>query len=72
MPLSICLPNGSGLFSDASTISDGTAASFNYVWTFGDGGTSAVKNPTHIYTAAGSYTVRLRVISGLGFVDSTS
>lgn len=72
MPLSICLPNGSGLFSDASTISDGTAASFNYVWTFGDGGTSAVKNTTHIYTAAGSYTVRLRVISGVGCVDSTS
>ncbi len=28
-----------------------------WLWTFGDGQSSALKNPTHTYTAAGSYTV---------------
>jgi len=30
-----------------------------WAWTFGDGGTSALQNPTHTYAAAGSYTVTL-------------
>ena len=30
-------------------------------WTFGDGGTSTAQNPSHTYTAAGSYTVSLTV-----------
>jgi PKD repeat protein len=34
-------------------------------WAFGDGGTSTEENPTHIYTAVGSYTVTLSV-SGPG------
>lgn len=31
----------------------------NWVWKFGDGGQSTSKNPTHIYTAAGTYVVEL-------------
>jgi Zn-dependent metalloprotease len=30
-----------------------------WAWTFGDGGTSTLKNPAHTYTANGSYTVSL-------------
>jgi PKD repeat protein len=30
-----------------------------YLWEFGDGATSTLKNPTHTFTAAGNYTVRL-------------
>jgi YVTN family beta-propeller protein len=30
-------------------------------WVFGDGGTSGEENPTHTYTAAGTYTVSLTV-----------
>ena len=30
-----------------------------WAWTFGDGNTSAVHNPVHIYTVAGTYTVTL-------------
>ncbi|NGF76349.1 PKD domain-containing protein [Fluviicola sp. SGL-29] len=31
----------------------------DYLWDFGDGSTSTEQNPTHIYTAVGSYTVTL-------------
>jgi PKD repeat protein len=43
-------------FIDSST---GTPTS--WAWSFGDGGTSAVQNPAHTYTSAGSYTVTLTV-----------
>lgn len=44
-------------FTDLS--SGGTVTSWN--WTFGDGGTSTAKNPTHTYTTAGTFTVSLTV-----------
>lgn len=37
-----------------------------YAWTFGDGGTSTDKDPAHIYTAAGKYSVTLQVTSATG------
>lgn len=65
-----CLPAGAVQFTDASTISDGTQSSFTYVWSFGDGGRSANKNPNHNYAAIGPYSVSLEVASGIGCVDS--
>jgi YD repeat-containing protein len=32
-----------------------------YTWTFGDGATSAITDPTHVYTTPGVYTVTLTV-----------
>ncbi|NUM32248.1 MAG: PKD domain-containing protein, partial [Bacteroidetes bacterium] len=40
-----------------------------YVWTFGDGGTSYDKEPTHTYTQPGYYTVSLFYSNG--YCDST-
>ena len=37
-----------------------------YLWNFGDGKTSTEKNPSHVYTEAGTYTVRLTVNSTYG------
>jgi PKD repeat protein len=43
---------------------DGTITS--YLWTFGDGGTSTLPNPTHTYASVGSYTASLKVTDDLG------
>ena len=51
-------------FTDTS---EGTASS--WFWDFGDGGNATTKNPSHTYTAAGSYTVSLTV-SGTGGEDT--
>ncbi len=32
---------------------------YAFAWNFGDGGTSTERNPAHVYTAAGTYTVSL-------------
>lgn len=42
----------------------------HYFWDFGDGDTSTAKNPTHTYTASGSYSVKLRVTNATGCMDS--
>lgn len=46
-------------FTDKST---GNVTSWS--WDFGDGGTSTEQNPSHVYTAAGDYTVILTVSDG--------
>jgi gliding motility-associated-like protein len=38
----------------------------NFLWDFGDGATSTIDNPTHLYTKTGSFTVKLTAF------DSTS
>ncbi|MAB78558.1 MAG: cell surface protein, partial [Planctomycetes bacterium] len=53
-------------FSDLST---GIVTS--WAWTFGDTGTSALQNPNHTYTAAGTYTVTLNV-TGPGGIDTNT
>ena len=56
VPLSVVFTNAStGDYSES-------------LWDFGDGVTSTLESPTHIYTSAGVYTVTLNV-SGLGGVD---
>lgn len=38
----------------------------SWSWTFGDGGTSTAKNPSHTYNAAGTYTVSLTATNCAG------
>jgi len=38
----------------------------SWLWTFGDGNTSAVQNPAHTYTTAGTYTVNLTASNSAG------
>ncbi len=39
-------------FTSTPTGGNGT---YNYLWYFGDGGNSALQNPTHVYNTAGTY-----------------
>ncbi|MEO8089441.1 MAG: galactose oxidase-like domain-containing protein [Gemmatimonadales bacterium] len=51
-------------FTDGSTDSDGTVTAWS--WTFGDGATSTVRNPSRTYASAGTYTVGLQVTDNAG------
>jgi PKD repeat protein len=42
-----------------------------WAWDFGDGGTSALQNPSHTYAAAGSYTVSLTATNASGASTAT-
>jgi PKD repeat protein len=51
-------------FTDGSSDPNGTVVT--WAWDFGDGGTSSVQNPVHVYAAAGVYPVRLIVTDNSG------
>ncbi|MFN7990287.1 MAG: choice-of-anchor V domain-containing protein [Thermoanaerobaculia bacterium] len=53
-------------FTDAST-----GSPTSWAWSFGDGGTSTARNPTHAWAAAGTYTVTLTA-GNAGGTSSTS
>jgi PKD repeat protein len=40
-------------------------------WTFGDGGTSTLRNPTHTYAVAGTYTITLTATNAGGSSQTT-
>ena len=50
----------------------GGTAPYTYAWTMGDGSSSNEQNPSHTYTAAGSYTVTLEVTDNGGSKDTTT
>ncbi len=50
-------------FFTNTSAAEGTAT---YDWNFGDGNTSNLENPTHVYTAAGTYQVTLTVTNECG------
>jgi PKD repeat protein len=51
-------------FADATTT---TTTGYSFSWTFGDGGTANVQNPTYTYAAGGSY-----IVSEMVSVDTSS
>ncbi len=51
-------------FSSAGS-SDPESQPLSYAWTFGDGGTSTLANPSHQYTNEGTYNARLSVSDGV-------
>ncbi|MFA4878053.1 MAG: PKD domain-containing protein [Methanoregula sp.] len=53
-------------FMDVSTNSPA-----EWIWSFGDGDTSAAQNPAHVYTSPGSYTVTLAATNPSGSTTVT-
>ncbi|MEW6127269.1 MAG: PKD domain-containing protein, partial [Acidobacteriota bacterium] len=56
-------------FIDQSTDADGQIVAYN--WDFGDGQTSAERDPVHTFATPGAYTVRLTVTDNNGLTHST-
>ncbi|GEM_PF-962331 len=62
------------VFSSANSLNTGNNAT--YEWNFGDGNTSTLPNPTHIYawtnpSSPASYTVTLEITNACGFASET-
>ncbi|WP_280725938.1 collagenase [Kitasatospora sp. MAA4] len=57
--------------TDKSVETASSAKITSWSWTFGDGTSSTQQNPTHTYTAAGTYTVDLTVTDSSGKTAST-
>ncbi|MFN8406020.1 MAG: PKD domain-containing protein [Sphingobacteriaceae bacterium] len=62
--------NSSISFTDTSTPVDDPIT--QWFWDFGDGQTSSLQNPTHVYTQQGPFTVRLNVATSGGCKGATA
>ncbi|MEY2917670.1 MAG: hypothetical protein RIS73_1384, partial [Bacteroidota bacterium] len=69
MPLNGCYPLPVN-FIDQSTAGNGSITQWQ--WDFGDGNSSNLQNPTHIYTGAGNYNVTLRLTNSFGCIKVLS
>ena len=54
-------------FTDSTTSNDPITS---YNWDFGDGSTSTLQNPSHVYSSPGLYTVQLAVETVIGCRDT--
>lgn len=57
-------------FNSLSSDTDGDIV--KYIWDFGDGGTSEEMSPTHIYSNADEYTVKLTVVDDHGISNTNT
>ncbi|MEA3494859.1 MAG: PKD domain-containing protein [Bacteroidota bacterium] len=62
-----CFDNNYFIFNNKSSISSGSS---NYIWDFGDGGSSTNISPSHSYNSPDTFGVKLIGISNLGCKDS--
>ncbi len=75
----ICLTDAIAQFYDSTFTGDSTTLPFSYLWNFGDPNaqpgnpnSSILENPTHHYSAASNYQMKLTVTSSEGCTDSLS
>ncbi|MEZ4738659.1 MAG: PKD domain-containing protein [Flavobacteriales bacterium] len=54
----------------AFPFTNNSSGAVSYAWDFGDSGTSAATAPSHSFTAAGTYTIRLVAITNAGCTDT--
>ncbi|MBL1180047.1 MAG: PKD domain-containing protein [Bacteroidetes bacterium] len=63
-------PWESDVFSSKIRFTDLSYGANTWNWSFGDGATSNIQHPTHIFSDSGTYTVTLNIISKYGCVDA--
>lgn len=68
--------SNNGCVTDSVAFTDTTqyaALTYPYIWwwDFGNGTFSTIKNPKHLYTAAGTYTVRYVAVTNVGCLSDT-
>ena len=76
-PAQVCLPYESAVFTNTSTIADGSQAGFLYKWKFGEPASgprdsSVLQNPTHLYSGTGPFNISLVVTSAAGCKDTAT
>ncbi|MFH1026939.1 MAG: PKD domain-containing protein, partial [Pseudomonadota bacterium] len=70
--ISSASPRANELVTFVNQTYSATPDTFTYLWNFGDGQTSTAMNPSHTFTQAGIYIVRLTATNQLGqSADST-
>jgi gliding motility-associated-like protein len=65
-------PTPQCIFNNNFSFTNNSIGTASYVWYFGDGTTSTATNPTHSYTTANTFTVKLVVTSANSCKDSIS
>lgn len=65
-----CVNAPASFTPNASVMNLGTIAS--WLWDFGDGNTSTLQNPTHVYLTAGTFNVTLSVSDTIGCINSAT
>ncbi|MFL5752940.1 MAG: PKD domain-containing protein, partial [Bacteroidia bacterium] len=63
--------NAASQFTNTSSVPS-PAGITAYQWSFGNGGSSAMQNPSYAYSSAGTFNVSLTVVSSQGCTGSTS
>lgn len=58
------------LGSTVSFTNTSNAQGYTSSWDFGDGNTSTLQSPTHVYSATGTYPVKLKIVDAVGCSDS--
>lgn len=58
------------LVASFQNTTSGGEGSVSYSWDFGDGSSSVVSSPTHIYSTSGTYSVQLTATDSIGQTDT--
>ena len=68
--------NSSGCLSDSVYFTDKSNTNgrntTNWLWNFGDNATATVKNPSHLYATAGTYTIQYSTVNDIGCLSDTA
>ena len=63
-PTHACVGSSVHFTNNSSILPEGSTMSNSYTWNFGDGETSDLQSPNHVYEEAGTYTVKLTASTG--------